>query len=187
MNPHFTFNSLSLIKNSIEEDSQQSIKYIQKFSRLLRAIFENSTKDYVLIEDELQSLQDYIELQQFRFPKRFNFLMKNTIDVEGEIFIPPMLLQPFVENAIIHGFGKNEIKGNLIIQLSFNEKSISCVIDDDGIGIDANNVDKRSSVKLIDDFLRKMIGEGIVVTNKKELEKNYQGTRVALKMPYKLL
>lgn len=142
MNPHFTFNSLSLIKNSIEEDSQQSIKYIQKFSRLLRTIFENSTKDYVPIEDELQSLQDYLELQQFRFPERFNFLIDNTIKIEDEIFIPPMLLQPFVENAIIHGFGKNEIKGNLIIQLNFCEKYISCVIDDDGIGIDANNVDK---------------------------------------------
>lgn len=187
MNPHFTFNSLSLIKNSIEEDSQQSIKYIQKFSRLLRTIFENSTKDYVPLEDELQSLQDYIELQQFRFPERFNFLIENSIEIEDEIFIPPMLLQPFVENAIIHGFGKNEIKGNLVIQLSFNEKYISCVIDDDGIGIDENNVDKRSSVKLIDDFLRKMIGEAIVVTNKKELGENYQGTRVALKMPYKLL
>ncbi|WP_431164564.1 histidine kinase [Tenacibaculum halocynthiae] len=187
MNPHFTFNSLSLIKNSIEEDSQQSIKYIQKFSRLLRTIFENSTKDYVPIEDELQSLQDYIELQQFRFPERFNFLIDNSIEIEDEIFIPPMLLQPFVENAIIHGFGKNEIKGNLVIQLNFSEKYISCVVDDDGIGIDANNVDKRSSVKLIDDFLRKMIGEAIVVTNKKELGENYQGTRVELKMPYKLL
>ena len=76
MNPHFTFNSLSLIKNSIEEDKEQSIKYIQKFSRLLRAIFENSTKDYVPIEDELESLRDYIELQQFRFPDRFNYSLK---------------------------------------------------------------------------------------------------------------
>ncbi|WP_093869070.1 histidine kinase [Tenacibaculum sp. MAR_2010_89] len=187
MNPHFTFNSLSLIKNSIEEDSPKSIKYIQKFSRLLRTIFENSTKDYVPIEDELQSLQDYIELQQFRFPERFNFLIDNTIGAEDEVFIPPMLLQPFVENAIIHGFGKTETTGNLIIKLIFNEKYICCIIDDDGIGIDENNVDKRSSVKLIDDFLKKMTGEGITVVNKKELGKGSRGTKVELKIPYNIL
>jgi LytS/YehU family sensor histidine kinase len=142
----------------------------------------------VTLQEEVDRIQLYLSLEKMRFQEKFEYELdfSSSIDTEG-IEIPSMILQPFVENAIIHGFGKNEIKGNLIIQLSFNEKSISCVIDDDGIGIDANNVDKRSSVKLIDDFLRKMIGEGIVVTNKKELGKNYQGTRVALKMPYKLL
>lgn len=188
MNPHFTFNSLSLIKNNIEEDTEKSIKYIQKFSRLLRAIFENSTKNYVPIEDELESLQDYIELQQFRFPKRFNYIINNSIDTEEEILIPPMLLQPFVENAIIHGFRKKESIGNLSIELSFNEKYVCCVIDDDGIGIDENNVGKKSSVKLIDDFLKKMTGEGVVVINKKEVEKESRetGTKVELKIPYNI-
>lgn len=186
MNPHFTFNSLSLIKNSIEEDSEKSIKYIQKFSKLLRAIFENSTKNYVPIEDELESLQHYIELQQFRFPEKFNYKINNTIDSEDEILIPPMLLQPFVENAIIHGFRKNEFQGNLLIELSFNEKYINCVIDDDGVGIDEHNIDKRSSVKLIDEFLKKMTGKGIVILNKEVEVKGEKGTRVELKIPYNI-
>ncbi len=184
MNPHFTFNSLSLIKNNIEENSEQSIRYLQKFSRLLRAIFENSTKDYVPIEDELESLRDYIELQQFRFPERFTYSIDNNIETEEEVFIPPMLLQPFVENAIVHGFGSNEKKGTLKIELSYSGKYISCVIDDDGVGIDENNVDKRSSVKLIDEFLKKMTGEGIVIKNK--LEKGRKGTNVKLKIPYNI-
>ena len=66
-----------------------------------------------------------------------------------------MLLQPFVENSIIHGFGKSETKGNLKIQLTKRGNIISCIIDDDGVGVDENNVNKRSSVKLIDEFLKK--------------------------------
>lgn len=186
MNPHFTFNSLSLIKNNIEEDKEQSIKYIQKFSKLLRGVFENSTKNYVAIEDELESLQNYIELQQFRFEGKFNYTIENNIEDEDEVLIPPMLLQPFVENAIIHGFGKNGREGNLNIRLNLKEKYINCVIDDDGVGIDENGLNRKSSVKLIDEFLKKMTGKGIVIVNKKELKKEETGTRVELKIPYKL-
>ncbi|WP_272150216.1 histidine kinase [Tenacibaculum aiptasiae] len=188
MNPHFTFNSLSLIKNTIEEDSEKSIKYIQKFSKLLRSIFQNSTKNYVPIEDELESLQNYIELQQFRFPEKFDYRIENKIDTEDEVLIPPMLLQPFVENAIIHGFRKRELKGNLLIQLNLTKKYIECFIDDNGVGIDENNFDKRSSVKLIDEFLKKMTGEGIIIFNKKVAFKEIEitGTRVELKIPYNI-
>ncbi|KAB1155985.1 hypothetical protein F7018_11235 [Tenacibaculum aiptasiae] len=188
MNPHFTFNSLSLIKNTIEEDSEKSIKYIQKFSKLLRSIFQNSTKNYVPIEDELESLQNYIELQQFRFPDRFDYRIENTIDTEDDVLIPPMLLQPFVENAIIHGFRKSDSIGNLLIHLQLFEKYINCVIDDDGVGIDEDNIDNRSSVKLIDEFLKKMTGEGIVILNKKTMSKKNKevGTRVELKIPYNI-
>ncbi|MCF2876642.1 MULTISPECIES: histidine kinase [unclassified Tenacibaculum] len=188
MNPHFTFNSLSLIKNTIEEDSEKSIRYIQKFSKLLRSIFQNSTKNYVPIEDELESLQNYIELQQFRFPERFDYRIENKIDTEDEILIPPMLLQPFVENAIIHGFRKSDSIGSLLIQLQLSKKYINCVIDDDGVGIDENNIDNRSSVKLIDEFLRKMTGKGIVILNKNTVAKKNKetGTRVELKIPYNI-
>ncbi|CAL2101429.1 conserved protein of unknown function [Tenacibaculum sp. 190130A14a] len=186
MNPHFTFNSLSLIKNNIEDDKEKSLKYIQKFSKLLRAIFENSTKNYVPIEDELESLQNYIELQQFRFQGRFNYSIENTINEEDEVLIPPMLLQPFVENAILHAFKKEEVTGNIKIQLELENKFLSCIIDDDGVGIDENGLNKKSSVKLIDEFLKKMTGKGIIIVNKKELNKQDRGTKVLLKIPYKL-
>ncbi|MDC1162281.1 histidine kinase [Tenacibaculum sp.] len=186
MNPHFTFNSLSLIKNEIEHNKEQSIRYIQKFSRLLRAIFINSTKDFVPIKDELQSLTDYIDLQQFRFPDRFDYTLINEIGMKDEVFIPPMLLQPFVENAIIHGFGKNEVKGKLMIYLKLKKEYIECEIDDNGIGVDENNQSKRSSVKLIDKFLKKMTGKGIVMINKNNLKREMRGTRIELRIPYKL-
>ena len=175
-----------MIKNNIEEDKEQSVKYIQKFSKLLRGVFENSTKDYVPIEDELESLENYIELQQFRFQGKFNYMIENNIETEDEVLIPPMLLQPFVENAIIHGFRENEVRGNLNIRLDLEEEYIDCIIDDDGVGINENGLNRKSSVKLIDEFLKKMTGKGIIIISKNTMNEKEKGTRVELKIPYKI-
>lgn len=183
MNPHFIFNSLSLIKQNVEKNKAQYAKYIVKLSRLLRTVFDNSTKDYVPLEDELQSLEDYIELQQFRFPNRFTYEIENTISTDTELFIPPMLLQPFVENAIIHGFGKLETTGHLWVQLSYKKEYLVCIIDDTGVGIEQTTKNRQSSVYLIDQFLTKMTGKKIIITNKKEVSEA-SGTKVELKIPY---
>ncbi len=184
MNPHFTFNSLSMIGEGIENNREESANYIFKFSRLLRSIFENSTKDYVPLEDELQSLEDYIELQQFRFPDRFTYTLTNSVENDHEISVPPMLLQPFVENAILHGFREGSNSGKLSIVLSLEEKYIHCSIEDNGVGIDEKALNKRSSVKLIDQFLQRMTGTGITITNRSASNSQEKGTKVELNIPY---
>lgn len=183
MNPHFIFNSLSLIKQSVEKNTKQYSKYIIKLSRLLRTVFENSTEDYVPLEYELQSLQDYIDLQQFRFPDRFTYEINNTITTDEELHIPPMLLQPFVENAIIHGFGKLENTGHLSVTISKKDSLISCIIDDNGVGMISDGKKRQSSVYLIDQFLTKMTGHKVLIINKNKSQKE-TGVRVELKIPY---
>lgn len=183
MNPHFIFNSLSLIKQSVHTNTEQYSKYIVKLSRLLRTVFDNSTEDFVPLEDELTSLQDYIELQQFRFPDRFSYTIHNTIQTNNELLIPPMLLQPFVENAIIHGFGGMETKGHLKISLHKEKEYLVCVIEDNGKGFTKKVKDKQTSVYLIDQFLLKTTGKNIKITNKSDYL-NSTGTIVELKIPY---
>ena len=183
MNPHFIFNSLSLIKQSVEKNKEQYSKYIIKLSRLLRTVFDNSTEDYVPLEDELQSLEDYIDLQQFRFPNRFTFKINNNITNTDELLIPPMLLQPFVENAIIHGFGKLETIGHLDVTISKENHLIKCIIDDNGVGMKSDEKKKQSSLHLIDQFLTKMTGQKVVIINKNNTLKE-TGVRVEFNVPY---
>ncbi|MEE3999922.1 histidine kinase [Tenacibaculum sp. FZY0031] len=183
MNPHFIFNSLGLIKQGVENNKTHYANYIVKFSRLLRTVFDNSTKDYVPLEDELQSLQDYIELQQFRFPDRFNYTLKNNIVTANELHIPPMLLQPFVENTIIHGFGKLDCKGELDIEISCKKEYLVCVIDDNGVGFKKKKNPKESSINLINQFLTKMTGKEVLITNKLATT-GKRGVSVELTIPY---
>ncbi|SEC41310.1 Tetratricopeptide repeat-containing protein [Tenacibaculum sp. MAR_2009_124] len=183
MNPHFIFNSLSLIKQSVTTNTEQYSKYIVKLSRLLRTVFDNSTQDFVALEDELTSLQDYIELQQFRFPDRFSYKINNQINTNTELFVPPMLLQPFAENAIIHAFGGLESKGHLEISLKKEKNYLVCIIDDNGKGFEKQTKKKQSSVYLIDQFLLKMTGEKIKMTNKSDHLAS-TGTIIELKIPY---
>ena len=181
MNPHFIFNSLSIVKQSVEKDENHNAKYIVKLSRLLRTIFDNSTQDYVPLEDELQSIEDYIELQQFRFPNRFDYTIENKVSSENELLIPPMLLQPFVENAVIHAFGKLKEKGDLYIELSKQSDFITCIIEDNGVGMSKSDLKKNSSMYLIDQFLCKMTGKRLIITN----QEGAKGTKIEVKIPYK--
>ena len=105
MNPHFTFNTLYAIQNQIKKDPEGAKDYMLKFSRLLRLILENSMQNYVQLEKEIDSLKKYMDLQLLRFPSKFNYqITLKDIEEDDLIFIPPMLMQPFVENSIEHGF-----------------------------------------------------------------------------------
>lgn len=185
MNPHFTFNSLSLIKNEIDKNSKKSSIYISKFSKILRAIFESSTKDYTPVVDEIELLVGYLEMQQFRFLDRFEYEINNEI-VDDEIAIPPMLLQPFVENAINHGFKDIDRKGVISIKITLIENLVICTIEDNGIGFDTSALRPDSSVQLINLFLKKTTGQGISVTNKSKNSTNENGTLIKLQIPFKI-
>ena len=138
MNPHFIFNAMNSIQNFISEnDSYSAIRYLSKFAKLIRLILENSLHQTILLCDEILSLQLYLELEQVRFNNRFDFSIDLDKDIDEEtIQVPPMLIQPFVENAIIHGIMPLEHKG--LIKISIREKQdnscLVCEIIDNGIG-----------------------------------------------------
>ncbi len=136
MNPHFIFNSLNSINSFITDNNSDSAQsFLSKFARLMRYILENSRKTFVPVEDEVNTLQLNMELEQLRFDNKFDFEIKvdETIDLEYT-FIPPMLIQPFIENAIIHGLANKQSDGKILVELQKNGELMHCIVEDNGIG-----------------------------------------------------
>ncbi|EAR02194.1 histidine kinase [Maribacter sp. HTCC2170] len=137
MNPHFIFNALNSVNNYIAKSDERSAnRYLSEFSTLMRAVLENSEEDFIPLSKELELLRLYVKLEHSRFPDKFdyNINIDETIDVDS-YQIPPMLLQPYIENAIWHGLRYKEEKGHLNINIEYQDKnSIKISIEDDGIG-----------------------------------------------------
>ncbi len=140
MNPHFIFNCLSSINRFIfKNDNKVASDYLTRFSRLIRMVLIHSQKKLVSLEDELEMIRIYLDLERLRFKDAFDYSITTTNIVDpGTIFIPPMLLQPFCENAVWHGLMHKETKGHLNVILSEmvhdSQKTLLCVIEDDGVG-----------------------------------------------------
>ncbi len=150
MNPHFMFNSLNSIQSFvIKNDTDNAIRYLSKFSQLMRRTLANSRESMISLQDEIQALTLYLEIEKLRFDEKFEY--KITLDPaidESFIEIPPMILQPYVENAIIHGLMHSPQKGHLNINISLNEETIICSIEDDGIGREkAAEIKKASGIE----------------------------------------
>lgn len=189
MNPHFTFNTLYAIQTEMKKDQKGASDYLLKFSRLLRLILENSTQNYVQLEKELDALRKYIELQSIRQTSKFDYQIRlENLEEDDLVFIPPMLLQPFVENTIEHGFRNLKHHGNLNITLSLKGKFIHCNIDDNGNGIIDHESDYKSStsVGLISDFIAKATKSKLEIINKSTLDENESGVRIKFLIPYRL-
>ena len=188
MSPHFMFNTLSAIQNQIRDNQKGATNYLIKFTRLLRLILENSINNYVEVESELESLRKYIDLQLLRFPNQFEY----TITLEGfeedeGICIPPMLLQPFVENSIEHGFSGIDYKGQINITLTLQDKHIACTIEDNGKGLETSDKDHQTSVstQLISKFIYKVTKQNVITLDKKTKDLSDSGIIVKFLIPYK--
>jgi len=188
MNPHFTFNILYVIQNLVSKDPLKASDYLVKFSRLLRLILENSMYDYISLEKEMESLRKYFDLQLFRFPNKFsyNITLENLEDDEM-IFIPPMLLQPMIENSIEHGFKGIDYKGKIQLMLRKEGRFIECQIEDNGIGLSSkkNHAKQSASMKLIGEFLERSTKKKINIENKIESSKDDSGVIIRFKVPYR--
>ncbi|WP_299271753.1 histidine kinase [uncultured Psychroserpens sp.] len=188
MSPHFMFNTLSAIQNQIRDNQKDATDYLIKFSRLLRLILENSINNYVEVDSELESLRKYIDLQLLRFPNQFEYTitLENFEEDEG-VCIPPMLLQPFVENSIEHGFLGIDYKGQIDITLALQDKYIACTIEDNGIGLKTLNKDYQKSVstQLISKFVYKVTKQSVITLDKKTKDLSNSGVIVKFLIPYK--
>ncbi len=136
MNPHFIFNSLNAINHFIlKNESETAANYLIKFSRLIRMVLNNSQKSFIPLEDELESLQLYVDLEKLRCKNSFDYANTCSSKIDAaNICIPPLILQPFVENAIWHGLMHKETKGKLEIDITFENELLCCTISDNGIG-----------------------------------------------------
>ncbi len=136
MNPHFIFNSLNSINKFIlESERLKASEYLSKFSKLIRMILQNSQASLIPMETELQSLRLYLELEALRFNYHFDYKISIPPDLEiGSLKVPPLLLQPYVENAIWHGLMQKSTKGKLDIEVTCENNYVYVKVCDDGIG-----------------------------------------------------
>ncbi|MGD1944836.1 MAG: histidine kinase [Croceivirga sp.] len=137
MNPHFIFNALNSVNNYIAKNDERSAnRFLSEFSVLMRTILENSEEDFISFSKELELLQLYVKLEHSRFPEKFDYEININEHVVIDAFnIPPMLIQPYIENAIWHGLRYKEEKGFLKIEVTqVNENVLTVTIVDNGIG-----------------------------------------------------
>ncbi|RKS03513.1 tetratricopeptide repeat protein [Flavobacterium sp. 102] len=196
MNPHFVFNCLGSISSFIVQNGTDSaLKYLSKFSKLMRLTLEYSKGSLIPIDKEIESLQNYLELEQLRFHNKFDFDIRSSEKVEFNMGLPPLLIQPFVENAILHGLVPKENKGKIEVVFDVENGQLICTITDDGIGISKskqmkeNSMQAHKSMALEITKKRLEIMEATILKSAqidiREIEKNNEitGTKVTLRLP----
>ncbi|MDD5571362.1 MAG: two-component regulator propeller domain-containing protein [Bacteroidales bacterium] len=202
MNPHFIFNSLSSIQSFIiNNDIDKAVLYLSKFAQLMRIILANSREAYVPVRDEIKSLSHYMDIEKIRFNNKFdyNFYVDKNIDDEF-VGIPPMIIQPYVENSILHGILHKESRGYINISLTLQENLILCIVEDNGVGRQkAMQIKKESGLKreskgmLITkerlEVLNKQSKEPVSVniTDLYDENNNPTGTKVTINLPFQEL
>ena len=145
MNPHFIFNVLSSIQNSLlEKNPIESATYLSKFAKLMRQNFDYIGKRQIKLKEELDMIRNYLDTQKFRFKDKFDYQINvdNSLTT-GKYLIPPMILQPFVENAIKHGFANISYKGLISINVLKKDDKICFEIIDNGTGYNPDKQDDK--------------------------------------------
>lgn len=197
MNPHFFFNALNTIQAYIfKNDKDKASNYLAKFSKLTRIILEMSEKETVSLKEEIQSIQLYLELEKMRFGTDFSYDIKIANDVDmDQVDFPPMLLQPYVENAIKHGLLHSKQEKILTIDFEKQAQDLVIYIDDNGIGRkkanEINSIKQRThksfatkATQLRLDMLNKNSSNKITVSYIDKIENNIsKGTTVILRIP----
>ena len=137
INPHFFFNVLSSIQAFMleKQDSAPAVSYLSKFGKLMRSVLENSRVDFIPLSEEITTLQNYLDIQKIRFGDKFDYQInvENSIEAE-QVGIPPMLAQPFLENALEHGIKPLNNKGKIDVLFRPEKNGIMLNITDNGIG-----------------------------------------------------
>jgi tetratricopeptide (TPR) repeat protein len=201
MNPHFIFNSMNSIQSYISgNDSFTAMTYLSKFAQLMRNILENSRKSFIVLSDEINTLELYIELERTRFKQKFDYqiTIEPGLPVETA-YIPPMLIQPFVENSIKHGLRNRTDKGLLEIEFRQNNQFIICIVTDNGVGrknameLDTGKDKSHQSLgmqvtreRLESLSKEKKIDLKFKITDLKDKKGKAEGTEVLVQIPYEM-
>jgi LytS/YehU family sensor histidine kinase len=190
MNPHFIFNALNSIGSYItNKDGTTAKNYLNKFSGLMRETLENSHKETITLKEDFEILKTYLDIERKRFSEGFDFKLKIDSELDPEnILVPPMMLQPFVENSIWHGISGLNYKGVLEIEVKKEDDKLLYAIDDNGIGRKKSNKNNKGYKK--QSLGIKITKDRIEILNKKKkidgslkiIDKEV-GTRVELRLP----
>lgn len=190
MNPHFIFNSLNSIGDYIlKNDTQSASDYLSKFAKLMRLTLENSEKKEILLSEDISLLRTYMDIERKRFNNKFNY----TIDVDSgldaeNILVPPMILQPFIENSIIHGLSQKDNAGHVTISFIEDKNMLICSVDDNGIGRQkpTSNENKKSMGMAITKSRIEIINKLKNTKGNVEIIDKSEGTKINVSLPMQL-
>jgi LytS/YehU family sensor histidine kinase len=194
MNPHFLFNSLNSIQNYIMQQKPiDAARYLSKFSKLMRRILDQSFNNLCPLDEIIETIEMYLELEAFRFKNEFDWKVEVDTAIQKEkIKLPPMIIQPFVENAIIHGLMPKVGAKLLRIHFYLENQLLICRIEDNGVGRNPQQVENKTHIsrgqKLTTDMLSTMENilhkqVDIQYIDKKDSNQNPLGTIVQITIP----
>jgi LytS/YehU family sensor histidine kinase len=201
MNPHFIFNVLNGLQSILILKSEQEVnRYMGHLSNLLRMTLDLSKKEAINLGEEIGYLKSYIELQRIRLNNRLDYCIDISIDIEtSNIYIPPLLIQPIVENAILHGIVPSKNKGILVISVKKNQNGLRFVVEDNCIGLERSKNQKKNFKTHHKSLGNKILRErlDILNTNQNEqitfhignldVEGVSSGTCATLNVPYSIM
>ncbi|MFO8128755.1 MAG: two-component regulator propeller domain-containing protein [Bacteroidales bacterium] len=199
MNPHFVFNSLNAIQSFVvSSDTDKAIHYLSKFSQLMRLILANSREANIPLREEIKTLTYFMDIEKLRFDNKFDYRIITDPEIDEEfIAIPPMIIQPYVENSILHGLINSPGKGKLRIEIKLVKDTIRVIIEDNGIGREASmkikevsGINRKSRGMMITKERLDLLNEqykdkySVRVIDLKDTYGKSSGTRVELIMAY---
>jgi ligand-binding sensor domain-containing protein len=203
MNPHFIFNSLNSIQGFISRnDTAQAKWYLSKFAKLMRQILEHSRETYIPLSNEVTLLQNYLTLEKLVLNDRLDFSVEVDEAIDQEILaIPPMIVQPYIENALRHGVGNKAEKGRITVKFSLEKDLLKCEVSDDGVGREkaallkqttGEESHKSTAMAVTSERLERLTKETsanarIAITDLYDESNEACGTRVEIYMPYVML
>lgn len=195
MNPHFIFNALDSISSFIfKQDPKMAVRYLNNFAKLMRLTLESSMEHIHPVETEVSVLKNYLELEKLRFNNKFEYEIEVDEELDYDIGLPPMLIQPHVENAILHGLKPKEGTGFIHISFKLDGELLCCTIEDDGIGREKakdlpNKKAHRSMATQINkdriDLLKRSMNDVIdlKIIDKYNQQGEACGTKVIIRLP----
>ncbi|RZS99668.1 sensor histidine kinase [Aquimarina brevivitae] len=192
MNPHFIFNALNGIKAMSTSNPVKMKTTINTFATLLRETLYNSRKDYITLDQEMKTIQHYVEIEKLMSNKPFKYQISLDLDIDPEeILIPPMLIQPFVENAVRHGILKGEGEGLLKIKFRAEDDFLVCSVEDNGPGIFTSQKKKEKTktdhqsmaLTVTRERLESIAGKNTLVMKEIVEDQIIKGTQIEFKIP----
>ena len=200
MNPHFIFNCMHSVQTLInKKDFQGADNCLVRFAKLIRKVLDNSTQKEILLEDEIETLHDYVELEKLHleYPMEFEVNMDEKLN-QAEVYVPPLIIQPFVENAIIHGLKPKKANGKVFVNIKKEIDNLVIEIADNGVGrnnnnilepTDANGKNRKSYGEPLTKERLENIGRpgklkaGFIIDDVYDAENRKAGTKVTLTIP----
>ncbi|WP_182859075.1 histidine kinase [Flagellimonas aequoris] len=191
MNPHFIFNSLNSIGDYIlKNDNETALEYLTKFAKLMRMVLENSETKTIPLEEDLKFLELYLQVEAKRQPGKFSYVIDvdEGLDAENTL-VPPLLLQPFIENSIWHGFRDKDGQGHILISIREKNEMLLCSVEDNGTGIHEKTKENSSKKS----FGVSITENRLEILNKQQNKKgklqivdlgSQKGTRIEISIPH---